>query len=135
MNSIDSKDTEVLARLAAIRQDDSGMRGDFESAAIFLSPTCPLSKKGPERKVGFDAATVLAADAKAGIGKTGVELRYHTKKEFWALLEEQQREVADYNATKEYGRFKGMGLNNFNTIKKRGTSGDYSDLPRHGYIT
>ena len=50
------------------------MRGDFESAAIFLSPTCPVAKKGPERKVGFDADTVLAADAKAGIGKTGIEL-------------------------------------------------------------
>ena len=88
MNSIYSKDAEVLAGLAAIRQDDAGMRSDFESAAIFLSPTCPVAKKGPERKVGFDAATVLATDAKTGIGKTGVELRYHTKKEFWALPEE-----------------------------------------------
>ena len=39
MNSIDSKDAEVLAGLAAIRQDDAGMRGGFESAAIFISPT------------------------------------------------------------------------------------------------
>ena len=68
----------MLAGLAAIRQDYAGMRGDFESAAIFLSPTCPVTNKGPERKVGFDAATILAADAKTGIGKTGVELRYHT---------------------------------------------------------
>ena len=80
MNSIDSKDDEVLAGLAAIRQDDAGMRGDFESAAIFLPPTCPVAKKVPERKVGFDAATISAADAKTGIGKPGVELRYHTKK-------------------------------------------------------
>ena len=85
MNSIDSKDAEVLEGLAAIRQDDASMRGDFESAAVFLSPTCSVAKKGPERKVGFDAATIAAADAKAGIGKTGVELRYHTKKEFWKL--------------------------------------------------
>ena len=124
MNSIERKDAEVLAGLAAIRQDDSGTRGDFESAAIFLSPTCPVAKKEPERKVCFDAATISAADAKTGIGKTGVELRYHTKKEFWALPEEQRREVADYNATKEGGKFKGMGLNNFNKNKKQGTSGD-----------
>ena len=71
----------MLAGLAAIRQDDAGMRGDFESAAVFLSPTCPVAKKGSERKVGFDAATVLATDSKTSIGKTGVELRYHTKKE------------------------------------------------------
>ena len=45
MNSIDRKDSEVLAVLAAIRQDDAGMRGDFESAAIFLSPKCIVSKK------------------------------------------------------------------------------------------
>ena len=80
MNIIDSKDAEVMAGLAAIRQDDAGMRGDFESATIFLPPTCPVAKKGPECKVGFDAATISAADAKTGIGKTGVELSYHTKK-------------------------------------------------------
>ena len=74
--------------------------------------------------MGFDAATILVADAKTGIGKMGVELCYHTKKEFLALPEEQQREVADYNATKEGGNFKGMGLKNFNKNKKRGTSGD-----------
>ena len=39
MNSINSKDAEVMAGFAAIRQDDAGMRGDFESAVIFLSPT------------------------------------------------------------------------------------------------
>ena len=63
MNSINSKDAEVLAGLAAIRQDEAGMRGNFESAAIFLSRTCPVAKKGPERKVIFDAATISAADA------------------------------------------------------------------------
>ena len=72
MNSIDSKDAEVLVGLAAIRQDEAGMRSDFESAAIFLSPTCPVAKKGPNRKVGFDATTILAADAMTSIGKTGV---------------------------------------------------------------
>ena len=71
-----------------------------------------MANKGPERKVGFDAATVLATDAKTGIGKTGVELRYHTKREFWALPEEQQREVADHSATKEGGNCKGQRLNN-----------------------
>ena len=113
MNSIDSKDAEVLAGLAEIRQDDAGMRGDFESAAVFLSPTCPVTKKGSKRKVGFDSAAVSATDAKAGIGKTGVELRYHTKKEFWALPEYQQRKVADHNSTKEGGKFKGKGITNF----------------------
>ena len=70
--------------------------------------------------MGFDAATIAAADARAGIGKTGVELRYHTKKKIWELPEEQRREVADYNATKEGRKFKGMGLKNFNANKKRG---------------
>ena len=124
MNTIDRKDAEVLAGLSAIRQDDAGMRGDFESAAIFLSPTCPVANKGTDCKVGFDAATISAADAKTGIGKTGVELRYHTKKAFWALPEEQQREVADHNAINEGVKFKGMGLKHFKTNKKQGTSGD-----------
>ena len=45
MNSIDSKDAGVLVGLAATRQDDAGMHGGFESAAVFLSPTCPVAKK------------------------------------------------------------------------------------------
>ena len=72
VDSIESKADEVLEGLAAIRQDDAGMSGDFESVAIFISPTCPVAKKVPKRKVGFDAATVSAADAKVGIGETGV---------------------------------------------------------------
>ena len=63
-------------------------------------------------------------DAKTGIGKTGVELHYHTKKEFWALPEEQRHEVADHIATKEGGNFKGQGLKNLKKNKKRGISGD-----------
>ena len=83
-----------------------------------------MAKKGPKRKVGFDAPTIFAADAKTGIGKMGVELRYHTKKEFWALPEEELHKVAEFNANKEGGKFKGTGLNFLNRNKKRGTSGD-----------
>ena len=45
IDSIDSKDAEVLSGLAAIRKDDQGMRETFEQAAIFLAPTCPVAKK------------------------------------------------------------------------------------------
>ena len=68
--------------------------------------------------MGFDAATISAADTKTGIGKTGVELHYHTKNDFWALPEEQRHEVADHIATKEGGNFKGQGLKNFNKNKR-----------------
>ena len=45
IKSIDSKGDKVLSGLESIRQDDQGMRENFEQAAVFLAPTCPVAKK------------------------------------------------------------------------------------------
>ena len=45
IDSIESKDAKVFLGLAAIRQDDQGMRETFEQAAVFLAPTCPVANK------------------------------------------------------------------------------------------
>ena len=54
VGSIDSKDADVLSALVAIRQDDTGMRQNFELAAIFIAPTCSIGKKQGNKKVAFD---------------------------------------------------------------------------------
>ena len=78
INSIDSKDAKKFSGLAAIRQDDHGMRETFEQAAVFLAPTCPIAKKlAMKGKISFDPSISAIDGNRSGTGKTGVELRYH----------------------------------------------------------
>jgi hypothetical protein len=104
MESINSVDPTVLAALAAVRQDETGKRVNFESAFAYLVVICPveakLAKKG---KVTFQAgisgaegstAAGLGGDAKKpGFGTTGVALRYHKHKDFMKLHKNQKDEL------------------------------------------
>ena len=97
MESINLVDPTVLAALAAVHQDETGKRINFESTFAYLFVICPveakLAKKG---KVTFQAgisgaegsppAAGLGGDAKKpGFGTTGVALRYHKHKDFMKL--------------------------------------------------
>jgi hypothetical protein len=95
MESIQSTDPTVLAALAAVHQDETDKRVNFESSFAYLVVICPaeakLAKKG---KVSFQAdisstsatAAGLGGDAKKpGFGMTGVSLCYHKHKDFVKL--------------------------------------------------
>jgi hypothetical protein len=101
LNSIESKDPDLLAAVAAIKQDEAGKRSHFEDAVAFIIPTCPVEAKHA-KKAHFNASVSstngINAKLKSGIGKTGVELRFHKNKDFWALPEEQRQEVREYTA-------------------------------------
>jgi hypothetical protein len=90
----------VLACITAIEQDEQGKRVNFEDAATFLLPSCPVVAKNPKNnginaKVsGTDGATAGGAVLK---GKTGVELRYHAPEKFAKLSKEQKTEVSVRN--------------------------------------
>jgi hypothetical protein len=81
---ITSKDPKVLTAMAAVRQDEAGMRVHFENTIAFLLPTCPIAKKQAVHGKGTAHAKNSRAMAKglgltlkAGEGLTGVKLRYH----------------------------------------------------------
>ena len=108
VNSIDSNDAEVLLGLAAIRQDDQGMRETFEQAAAFLAPTCPVAKKlATKGKISFDTSILETDGNQSGTGKTSVELRYHKQHAFLAPPQDQRDELTAFNATKDGGKWKG----------------------------
>ena len=108
INSIDSKDAEVFSGLAAIRQDDQGIRGTFEQAAVFLAPTCPVAKKlATKGKISFDPSISATDSNQSGPGKTGMELRYHNQHEFLALPKYQRDELTAFDTTKDGGKWKG----------------------------
>ena len=118
LKNIECNDKDVTAALANICQDDNpgGMRQTFESAVAFLLPTDPVKKRrGGKRAAAQISATVAAATTsqddksvdkdgqqrkkprfKPSTGKTWVEFRYHTHKEFIALSKEQREELISH---------------------------------------
>ena len=61
------------------------MRENFDLAAIFIAPACPVAKKQGNNKAAFDTSISATNGKQSGRGKIGVELRYHKKHEFLAL--------------------------------------------------
>eukprot|EP01082_Thalassiosira_pseudonana_P000220 g65.t1 g65 contig1:151778-153098(+) len=108
----DCTDPDVKAAVAAIRQDNGGMREDFERAVTFLLPCDPVARKRHKEKRLFanisstDAAATVsgASGLKSGIGKTGVELRYHNSTEFKALEDAQRKELIAWRKNKRNER-------------------------------
>jgi hypothetical protein len=108
----DCTDPDVKAAVAAIRQDNGGMREDFERAVTFLLPCDPVARKRHKEKRPFanisstDAAATVsgASGLKSGIGKTGVELRYHNSTEFKALEDAQRKELIAWRKNKRQDR-------------------------------
>jgi hypothetical protein len=116
MESIQSTDPTILAALAAVLQDETDKRVNFESSFAYLVVVClveaKLAKKG---KVTFQAdisatlatAAGLGGDAKKpGFGTTGVALCYHKHKDFVKLPKDQKDELSAWqhaNSVKNNG--------------------------------
>ena len=97
LDSLDTKDPDVLAALAHIRALSGGMREDFEATVAYLLPQCPVSKK---RKSGTkrDHAEISGVNIpmKKGRGKTGVDLRWHAPEEYKSLSNAQKAELGKW---------------------------------------
>ena len=104
LDAIQSSDPALQAAIAAIRQDDGedGMRHDFERAVAKLLPVDPVARRRTSRKrdaasiSDVDASEATVSVAKAGIGRTGVHLRWHTQQEFRALNDQQKAELKSW---------------------------------------
>ncbi len=83
MDSIDGVvNPKLLAAMAAVEQDDSVKRINFEEAVTYLLPSDPVASKkktGPEAMI---SGTVGAAGSPAKVDKTGVKLCWHDPKLF-----------------------------------------------------
>jgi hypothetical protein len=119
LDNIQCADATLQAAIAAVRQDKgvNGMMNDFEAAVAYLLPSDPVAKKrtsGVKRGQGLisdstgeekmDAAEVSAlTGGKPSRGKTGVEFRFYTKKEYTKLTREQRDELREYRKARENG--------------------------------
>ena len=106
LDAIQCSDATLQAALAAIKMDNdpNGMRNDFELAATYLLPSCPVAKR--RKTTGNYNANVSVAsgsgktDLKDGIGSTGVRLGYHTGREYAKLSLEQRQELWEWRDKK-----------------------------------
>ena len=96
---------------------------DFEATASYLLPYDPVAKKRAQvsntnkRGVGeisdtSGEANVSSGTVKASRGKTGVELRFHTKDEYRALNHEQRLELRNFRMNSKGSGTKTAGASN-----------------------
>ena len=85
IDAIKCNDPGVVATLSQIRLDDrvNGMRNHFYAAVAFLLPTDPIQIKHKSAGYKRPIAEIASFEMKQGIGRIGVELRYHVSSEFF----------------------------------------------------
>ena len=119
LDAIESKEPDLQAAMALVRNDTvpGGKRNDFEAAAAFLLPHDPVAKKrATAKRPQVEISTVDSTDLKSGIGKTGVELRYHTYAEYTKLSTEQKKELSEWRG--KNGTSDGKGKSGKQSAKK-----------------
>jgi hypothetical protein len=100
IDSITCADHTLQAAIGLIRANTNNMRQDFEAAATALIEVDPYRRS--QRSHGTPStANVSSIDFSAGRGSTGVDLRWHPKKDFKALPDDQRDELTDWMRTNE----------------------------------
>ena len=94
LKSITSKDAAIISAITHIH-GNAAQRDDFESAAEFLLLMAPnQSAQSNNHRI-----SAIKADKNKGNGekrsKTGVELRYYTKREYKKLTKQEKKELAE----------------------------------------
>ena len=98
LDSISSQDNALQAAMGNIRADTNGLRSDFEAASSHLIEVDPYRRSSNTDQRRQPGAKVSAVTF-AGWGKTGVDLRWHTRSEFWNLTEEQRDKLTEWQGT------------------------------------
>ena len=98
IDSISHPDHALQAAIALVRTDANGIRSNFEAAASALIEVCPFRRNS---KTTTRTAHVASIEFGAGRGSTGVDLRWHSLKDYRALPAEQKAELDTWLKTQE----------------------------------
>lgn len=99
---IDSRvccNSTLQASIGLMRSNINGLRNDFEKAASALIEVDPYNWSC--RPGAKTTANVSSIDFSSGRGTSGVDLRWHTRKELMALEPEQRDELVSWQKTPE----------------------------------
>jgi hypothetical protein len=100
IDSITCADHTLQAAIGLIRANTNNMRHNFEAAATALIEVDPYRRS--QRSHGAPStANISSIDFSAGRGATGVDLRWHPKKDFKSLPDDQRDELVDWMRTNE----------------------------------
>ena len=88
----------MQAAIGLIRANTNNMRSDFESASSSLIEVDPYRRSN---RNNTRQANVSSIDYSAGRGSSGVDLRWHTRREFLKLSKEQKDELSGWLKTDE----------------------------------
>ena len=103
LDSISCNDNTIQATLALIRSNPT-LRGDFEQAAsniIEVDPHRKLKAVTTGKRPAYNISDSSMISYGAGRGQSGVDLRWHSKKEFSSLSPDQKDELTKWMKTKE----------------------------------
>ena len=98
IDSITCTDSTLQAAIGLIRANTNNMRSDFESASSSLIEVDPYRRSS---RNSTRQANISSIDFSAGRGSSGVDLRWHTRKEFLKLSKAQKDELSDWLKTDE----------------------------------
>ena len=98
IDSLTCTDNTLQAAIGLIRANTNNMRSDFERAASSLIEVDPYRRSA---RTGSRQANVSSIDFSAGRGSSGVDLRWHPRKDFLKLSKEQKDELSDWLKTDE----------------------------------
>ena len=106
IDCIVSTNADLCAAVAHVKAS-AALKTDFEKAAAFLLPACPVAAKRARIKRGAAEIsevegnvpakpTIASTESKAGFGRTGVHLRWHDFDEYGTLNAEQKKELYEW---------------------------------------
>ena len=112
LDSIQTTDANLSAAIASIKQnrDVDGPRYDFEGASAILQAADPVAARQSTKRPSAQISSAEVDDGeinisstmlKKGVGRTGVQLRYHKDSEFCALSKAQKTELITWRNTPE----------------------------------
>lgn len=97
IDSINCADSTLQAAIGLIRSNVNNMREDFELAANALIEVDPYKRS--QRQPTKPTAQISSVDFSSGRGDSGVDLRWHTPKEFKDLNQDQKNELVAWQKT------------------------------------
>ena len=116
LDNIENADADLRAAIANIRQNVNDTRSNFEAAIAVLLPVDPFLKQrknngGHGRNNNTNGANISSAltsnndSNSAGIGKTGVHLRFHKVNEYTKLTAAQKDELYQWRTSQPGKKF------------------------------
>ena len=133
IDSITATDSSLQAAIGLVRANTNNMRNDFEAAASALIEVDPYRRSQRTPTNTGRTATISAIDFSAGRGNSGVDLRWHPKKEFKTLSDDQKEELLTWMKSNEGKKVMKDSRKAFSKKRKAEQGGDkQNNSPSNG---